>query len=74
MDHPIDRRMFLRRAAAISGGFAAPSLLGLSSLSDPSRAVPRDGSERLDSPRSEGAANPPLMTAARRRNMRRSIG
>ena len=41
MDHPIDRRMFLRRAAVISGGFAAPSLLGLSSLSDPSRAVPR---------------------------------
>lgn len=41
MDHPIDRRAFLRRAAVLSGGAFAPSLLGLSSLSDPGRPVPR---------------------------------
>jgi secreted PhoX family phosphatase len=41
MEHPIDRRAFLRRAAVLSGGAFAPSLLGLSSLSDPGRPVPR---------------------------------
>lgn len=37
----IDRRAFLRRAALLSGGAFAPSLLGLSALSQPGRAVPR---------------------------------
>ncbi|HEX6042711.1 alkaline phosphatase PhoX [Longimicrobium sp.] len=37
----IDRRAFLRRAAALSGGAFAPSLLGLSSLSASVRPVPR---------------------------------
>jgi secreted PhoX family phosphatase len=41
MDHSIDRRTFLRRAAVIGGGFAAPSLMGLSSISDSRRPVPR---------------------------------
>jgi uncharacterized protein len=38
----IDRRTFLRRAALVgSGAFVSPSLLGLSSLSDVTRAAPR---------------------------------
>jgi secreted PhoX family phosphatase len=41
MDHLIDRRTFLRRAALIGGGFAAPSLMGLSCISDPARPLPR---------------------------------
>lgn len=41
MSFPIDRRTFLRRAAALGSGFAAPSLMGLSCISDPTRPVPR---------------------------------
>jgi hypothetical protein len=41
MDHRMDRRTFLRRAAVMGGGFVAPSLMGLSCISDPARPVPR---------------------------------
>lgn len=41
MHHPIDRRTFLRRAACISGTAFAPSLMGLSCMSEPGRPVPR---------------------------------
>ncbi len=41
MDYPINRRAFLRRAAVLGGGALTPSLLGLSSLSQPGRPVPR---------------------------------
>lgn len=37
----IDRRAFLRRAAALSGTALAPSLMGLSCLSEPGQPVPR---------------------------------